>query len=157
MPSDVDTIAALHAAARATYYAGRIPVAEYAGAEVLDSVRQGWIRAIARDDGGVLCAEDEGVVTGVAAFRIIDGGMTLTQFHVEPARWNRGTGGALHSAVVAAWQRSGVRAAHLEVYEHNPRAQRFYSRRGWQQDHGTVRAPGSAHLRMRLEVPPPGE
>ncbi|MEV6794808.1 GNAT family N-acetyltransferase [Streptomyces sp. NPDC051320] len=161
VPSDITTIATLHTAARATYYEGRIPVAEYASAEVLAHVRAGWVRSIARDDGGVLCAEHEGDVAGVAAFRVIEGDvtgdMTLTQFHVDPARWSRGIGSALHTAVVEAWRRSGVRRARLEVYEHNLRAQRFYAAHGWQPARDVVRAPDSAHLPMWREVPPAGE
>jgi hypothetical protein len=74
VPGEVDTIATLHAAARATYYEGRIPVEEYASPEVLAGVREHWIRAVARADGGVLRAEYDGVVAGAAAFGVISPG-----------------------------------------------------------------------------------
>ncbi|MCX4551850.1 GNAT family N-acetyltransferase [Streptomyces sp. NBC_01387] len=155
-PEDIDTIATFHAAARATYYEGHLPVAEYAGPDVLSQVREGWVRAVARQDGGVLCAEDGGVVSGVAAFRVIDGAMTLTQFHVAPARWGKGIGSALHTAVVTAWQQTGVPGARLSVFEHNLRAQRFYTRHGWQQDTTVLRGPGDDHITMLLTVPAAG-
>ncbi|MFJ4919075.1 GNAT family N-acetyltransferase [Streptomyces sp. NPDC088725] len=153
---DLDTIVALHTAARATYYAGHIAEEEYAGPDELARSRAGWHRAVARGEGGVLCAEagagDGVVIAGIAAFRVIEGDMLLSQFHVDPAHWNRGIGSALHTAVVAAWRQSGVSEARLGVYEHNLRAQRFYARHGWRPDEDAVRAPGSAHLSLRLTV-----
>ncbi|MCP3821316.1 GNAT family N-acetyltransferase [Streptomyces sp. A3M-1-3] len=113
--------------------------------------------AIGRADGSVLCAEQDGTVAGVAAFRAVGGAMTLTQLHVDPDRWSRGIGGALHAACVAAWRRAGVTAARLEVYEHNERAQRFYAEHGWQPDPDVSRAPDSAHIALRLAVGPSGE
>ncbi|WP_329115380.1 GNAT family N-acetyltransferase [Streptomyces sp. NBC_01465] len=148
LPTDVDTIAAFHAAARATYYEGHIPESEYATPAIHAQVKEGWHRAVARADGAVLCAEDGGRAVAVAAFKEIDGTMTLTQFHVDPARWSRGVGSALHTAVVAAWQQAEVPAARLEVFEHNLRAQRFYARHGWAAD-----GRDSDHVRMSLTVP----
>ncbi|MFE2378944.1 GNAT family N-acetyltransferase [Streptomyces sp. NPDC059398] len=152
-PEDIDTIAALHAAARATYYEGRIPVEEYASPGVHAQVREGWAAAIARPDGEVLCAETGGIVAAVTSFRAVEGDMVLKQFHVDPARWSRGIGGALHDAVVAAWQRDAVREARLDVYEHNLRAQRFYARHGWLPDEPAAGEPGGDHLCLRLDVP----
>ncbi|MEV8532932.1 GNAT family N-acetyltransferase [Streptomyces sp. NPDC051211] len=129
-PADLDAIAALHARARATYYRDHIPEEAYAGTAELRRTREGWDRAVARADGGVLCAKQDGELTGVAAFRPVDGEMTLTQLHVEPAHWRRGIGAALHEACLTAWRRAGVRRARLEVYEHNLRAQSFYTAHG---------------------------
>jgi RimJ/RimL family protein N-acetyltransferase len=154
LPADVDTIAALHAAARATYYEGRIPESEYATPEIHERVKESWHRAVARADGGVLCAQDgDQAVVAVAAFREIDGAMTLTQFHVDPRHWSRGVGSALHNGVVVAWQRTGAGSARLEVYEHNLRAQRFYARHGWAVVGEEERAPDYDHVSMRLAVP----
>ncbi|WP_405755474.1 GNAT family N-acetyltransferase [Streptomyces sp. NBC_00073] len=124
-PAD-DAIAALHTRARSTYYRGRVP-------EQAHAAREGWSRAVARatTDGGVLCAEQDGELRGVAAFRTADGETTLTQLHVDPAHWRRGTGAALHAACVDAWLRAGVGRVRLEVYEHNLRAQAFYAHQGW--------------------------
>ncbi|MFD9334780.1 GNAT family N-acetyltransferase [Streptomyces sp. NPDC060028] len=132
-PADLDAIAALHTRARATYYQGRIPEEEYGGVGELARTREGWSAAIARAgaDGGVLCAEQDGALTGIAAFRTTAGETTLTQLHVDPVHWRRGTGAALHAACVEAWRRAGVDRVRLEVYEHNLRAQAFYAAHGW--------------------------
>ncbi|MEV6649555.1 GNAT family N-acetyltransferase [Streptomyces sp. NPDC051219] len=155
--ADLDAIADVHTRARATYYRGHIPEEDYAGPGELARTRQGWQRALARGDGSVLCAEQGGTVAGVAAYRAIDGAMTLTQLHVDPDRWSRGLGGALHGACVEEWRRAGVTAARLEVYEHNLRAQSFYAKHGWRPDPDAPRAPDSAHLALRLGVGRPGE
>ncbi|GAA3369798.1 hypothetical protein GCM10020367_13910 [Streptomyces sannanensis] len=149
---DLDAIAALHAAARATYYRRRVPeAAEPAG------TCEGWARAIDRDrtEGAVLCAELDGLVVGAASYRLRAGQASLTQLHVHPAHWSRGVGTALHTACVTAWQRAGVRTARLGVYEHNVRARAFYARHGWRPDPGIPRL--GTHLALRLTVPdPPG-
>ncbi|MEU8775268.1 GNAT family N-acetyltransferase [Streptomyces sp. NPDC048606] len=136
LPSDLDAIAALHTRARATYYRGHLAEGAYAGAVEVARFREGWARAVARaqGDGAVLCAERDGRVTGVAAFRTADGVTTLTQLHVDPDHWRRGTGAALHAACLDAWRRAGVDRVRLEVYEHNLRAQAFYASHGWRPD-----------------------
>ncbi|WP_374773401.1 GNAT family N-acetyltransferase [Streptomyces sp. NBC_01310] len=154
-PADLDAIAALHARARATYYTGHIPEQAYAGgAELHRRTREGWSRAVARDaaEGGVLCAEQEGEITGVAAFRTQDGETTLTQLHVDPVHWRRGTGTALHAACLDAWRRAGIRRVRLEVYEHNLRAQAFYANHGWRPDPATPRS--GTHRTLWLQVVP---
>ncbi|WP_434588413.1 GNAT family N-acetyltransferase [Streptomyces sp. A5-4] len=154
-PADLDAITTLHAAARATYYRGHIPEDDFDGPIEHARVRGGWTRALARG-GGVLCAEAaDGTLAGVAAFREVDGALTLTQLHVAPEDWSRGIGTALHTACVASWQRSGVRAARLEVYEHNLRAQGFYARHGWRPDREAVRS--GTHLVLWLDVRSAGE
>ncbi|MET9698050.1 GNAT family N-acetyltransferase [Streptomyces sp. NPDC006529] len=150
LPADLDAIADLHARARATYYRGRIPADAYAGEGERARTREGWARAVARGDGGaegasaVLCAEQDGELTGVAAFRTVDGEATLTQLHVDPGHWRRGTGTALHAACLDRWRRAGIPRVRLEVYEHNLRAQAFYAAHGWRPDPRTPRA-GSHH------------
>ncbi|MCC0098850.1 MULTISPECIES: GNAT family N-acetyltransferase [Streptomyces] len=152
-PADLDAIAALHARARATYYRGRIPEDAYAGEAELARTREGWSLAVARaaDEGGVLCAEQDGELRGVAAFRTTDGETTLTQLHVDPVHWRRGTGAALHAACVDAWRRAGVGRVRLEVYEHNLRAQAFYARQGWHRDPADAERSGS-HLTLWLSI-----
>ncbi|MFF4103662.1 GNAT family N-acetyltransferase [Streptomyces sp. NPDC001903] len=152
-PADLDAIAALHTRARATYYRGRVPQEAYAGEAELARTRAGWSLAVARaaDEGGVLCAEQDGELTGVAAFRTTDGETTLTQLHVDPAHWRRGTGAALHAACVDAWRRAGVGRVRLEVYAHNLRAQAFYARQGWRSDPAGAGRSGS-HLTLWLTV-----
>ncbi|MFD7029140.1 GNAT family N-acetyltransferase [Streptomyces sp. NPDC059917] len=162
LPADLDAIAALHSRARATYYRDRIPEDAYAGEDELARSREGWSHAVARSDGsegtrtggagraagetgGVLCAEQDGELTGVAAFRTVAGETTLTQLHVDPAHWRRGTGAALHAACLERWRRAGVPRVRLEVYEHNLRAQAFYAAHGWRPDPLAPRA-GSHHV-----------
>jgi GNAT superfamily N-acetyltransferase len=79
--------------------------------------------------------------------------MTLSQFHVRPDRWSRGIGSAPHASVLAAWGESRVRPARLEVHEHNLRARTFYARHGRHPDGNVVRAPDSAHVPLRLDLP----
>ncbi|WP_349372198.1 GNAT family N-acetyltransferase [Streptomyces sp. G-G2] len=160
LPADLDAIAALHTRARATYYRGRIPEDAYAGGAELARTREGWSRAVARGggdrgDGGVLCAEQDGELTGVAAFRTTAGETTLTQLHVDPAHWRRGTGAALHAACLDRWRRAGVPRVRLEVYEHNLRAQAFYAAHGWRPDPQTLQA--GSHRTLWLTVPADAE
>jgi ribosomal protein S18 acetylase RimI-like enzyme len=152
---DLDAITALHQDARASYYRGHLPEADYAGPAELARTREGWARAVDSAEAVVLCAERDGEVAGVAAYRVIDGLMTLTQLHVSPARWRQRIGAALHSACVGAWQRAGVGAARLEVFQHNERAISFYTAYGWRPDPDGPRH--GDHLVLRLEVPAPGE
>ncbi|MBT2451717.1 GNAT family N-acetyltransferase [Streptomyces sp. ISL-43] len=154
-PADLDAIAALHTRARATYYRGRIPQEVYGGAAELARTREGWSLAVARAgaEGGVLCAERDGELTGVAAFRTADGETTLTQLHVDPGHWRRGTGAALHAACLDAWRRAGVRRVRLEVYEHNLRAQAFYATHGWLPDPDGAQA--GSHRTLWLAVGEP--
>lgn len=154
-PADLDAIAALHTRARATYYRGHIPEEAYAGDAELARTREGWSGAIARDasEGVVLCAEWDGELTGVAAFRTTDGETTLTQLHVDPVHWRRGTGTALHAACLDAWRRAGIHRVRLEVYEHNLRAQAFYATHGWLPDPSAARS--GSHRTLWLEVGPP--
>ncbi|MCX5379064.1 GNAT family N-acetyltransferase [Streptomyces sp. NBC_00091] len=154
LPTDLDAIAALHTRARATYYRGRVPEEAYAGDAELARTREGWSRAVARPEaqGQVLCAERDGELTGVAAFRTADGETTLTQLHVDPAHWRRGTGAALHAACLAVWRRAGIARVRLEVYEHNLRAQAFYASHGWRRDPAAT--PSGSHRTLWLEVGP---
>ena len=136
-PADLDAIAALHTRARATYYRGRIPEEAYGGAAELARTREGWSRAVARDaaDGGVLCAEQDGELTGVAAFRT-----ARRRDHPHPAprrprplapRHRSGPARRLPRRLARAPASARVR---LEVYEHNLRAQAFYATHGWLPD-----------------------
>ncbi|MCT4355006.1 GNAT family N-acetyltransferase [Streptomyces sp. Je 1-79] len=152
-PRDLDAIAALHLQARATYYGGHIPDAEFAGPEELARTREGWSRAVERGD--VLCAERDGEVGGVAAYSRGDGVVTLTQLHVRPDRWRRGLGTALHAACLDVWRAEGIATARLLVFEKNERAQAFYAAHGWTPDPDTPRS--GTHVVLRLTVAPAAE
>ncbi|MET9611057.1 GNAT family N-acetyltransferase [Streptomyces sp. NPDC006512] len=154
LAADVNAIAALHVRARATYYEGRVPEETYRGDRAVERAREAWSRAVARvaAEGEVLCAERDGEVTGVAAFRTADGETTLTQLHVDPGHWRRGTGAALHAACLDAWRRAGIERVRLEVFEHNHRAQAFYAAHGWSPEPSAARS--GSHLTLWLRVPP---
>ncbi|MGW8888956.1 N-acetyltransferase family protein [Streptomyces sp. NPDC055749] len=149
-PADLDAIVRLHTEARATYYRDHLPAEEYEGVAEVARSREGWARAVERSDVTVLCAERDGVVVGIAAFAVRDGVMDLTQLHVSPSQWRTGIGTALHAACTDAWRSAGVRAARLEVFVHNTRAQAFYARHGWAPDPDGPRA--GSHLVLRFDV-----
>ncbi|MGW5421511.1 GNAT family N-acetyltransferase [Streptomyces sp. NPDC003943] len=154
--TDLDAVTDLHAEARATYYRGHIPDADFEGPEELARTRAGWAGAI--DEGRVLVARVGGAggeIAGIAAYGIRDGIMNLSQLHVRPARWRAGIGTALHAACAAAWRAAAVSTARLEVYEHNHRAQSFYAAHGWIPDPDTPRS--GAHLVLRLTLAPAAE
>ncbi|MEU1088799.1 GNAT family N-acetyltransferase [Streptomyces sp. NPDC005892] len=143
-PADLDAIVRLHTEARSTYYSGHLAPHAYAGPEEVGRSTAGWARAVDAEHATVLCAERDGVLEGVAAFRTEAGVTTLTQLHVAPSRWRTGVGTALHTARTDAWHRAGVRTARLEVFAPNTRAQSFYAHHGWTADpdaprHGTHR------------------
>ncbi|MGO4631314.1 N-acetyltransferase family protein [Streptomyces sp. 2RAF24] len=156
LPADLDAIAALHAEARASYYRGHLPDADFEGPEELARSRAGWAAAI--DAGRVLRARDAaGELLGVAAYGERDGVTHLTQLHVAPARWRGGVGTALHTACVDAWRAAGVRTARLEVFDRNTRAQAFYAARGWLPDPDTPHAGDHLVLRLTLASGPAAE
>ena len=69
---------------------------------------------------------------------------------VLPDRWRSGIGTRLHQACLESWRSRGVRAATLEVWEHNDRARAFYAHHDWRAD--GHRRPGpddSEFLRLR--------
>ncbi|GGR27559.1 N-acetyltransferase [Streptomyces cinereoruber] len=148
--ADLDAVVALHTEARATYYRGHLPDAEFLGPEEVARSRAGWAAAVGR--GIVLCAERDGEVAGVAAHRVDDGVPVLSQLHVSPARWRRGIGGELHDACVEIWHAAGAPWARLEVFDKNERARAFYAARGWTPDPETPR--NGDHLVLRLTLGP---
>nr|WSZ95398.1 GNAT family N-acetyltransferase [Streptomyces sp. NBC_00857] len=158
--ADLDAVAALHTEARATYYQGHLPEADFNGPAERARTREAWRHALTvgrRRDSGVLCAEYEEALVGVAAYRTTEGVTTLTQFHVTPSMWRRGIGTHLHIACVNAWLRAGIRTVRLEVFEPNTRARSFYARHRWYPDPDNPRR--DTHLVLRLDVPypaPPG-
>ncbi|MFI7411452.1 GNAT family N-acetyltransferase [Streptomyces sp. NPDC049627] len=144
--AEVESIAALHARARATYYPDGVPDD---GTDWLAA----WRTAVQRPDGHVLCVVEQGRIIALASFRTPEGApaetVKLFQFHVDPDHWRAGVGTALHTACAEEWRADGKRTAVLDVHVDNRRAQAFYRRQGW------VAEPedGSHHLAMRLDVP----
>ncbi|MFE1439740.1 GNAT family N-acetyltransferase [Streptomyces sp. NPDC058739] len=147
--AEADTVAALHARARATYYPDGVPDD---GTDWAAS----WRDAIGRSDGQVLCVVEAGRIVGLASFRTVPGvpadTVDLRQFHVDPGHWRSGIGTALHTACREQWRADGRRTAVLRVHTHNLRAQAFYARHGWTPDPDRPRAPDDHHLDLRLDV-----
>lgn len=156
LPAEAGAVAALHARARATYYPDGVPD---------DGTDWGaaWRAAVARPDGQVLGVVEDGALTGIASFRVPEGGpvdtVKLYQFHVDPDRWRTGIGTALHAACVEQWRADRRRTAVLDVHVDNVRARDFYARQGWTADPERPYVPGDHHLGLRLALPvsPQGE
>jgi ribosomal protein S18 acetylase RimI-like enzyme len=145
LSAEAETVAALHARARATYYPDGVPED---GTDWLAA----WRSVIERPEAHVLCAVEDGRITGIASFRTPEGAppdvVTLFQFHVDPGHWRSGVGTSLHTACVEQWRADGKSTAVLDVHVDNRRAQAFYGSRGW-----IVEPSGEGHhLRLRLTV-----
>ncbi|MGW0839811.1 N-acetyltransferase family protein [Streptomyces sp. NPDC002787] len=153
LPAEAPAITALHTRARATYHPDGAPDA--APDDATDWLAS-WRRAIERPDGHVLCAVEHGRITAVASFRTADGApadtVHLAQFHVDPDRWRRGTGRALHAACEEEWRADGKRTAGLSVPVDNHRARAFYAGLGWSPDPHSPPAPGDRHLLLTFTV-----
>ncbi|MES4883930.1 MULTISPECIES: GNAT family N-acetyltransferase [unclassified Streptomyces] len=150
LPAEAETVAALHARARATYYPDGLPD------DGLDWPAR-WRTAVERTDGHVLCAVEQGRIAAIASFRVPEDGaadtVKLFQFHVDPGHWRGGLGTALHAACVEQWQADRRRSAVLDVHVDNRRAQAFYARLGWVPDPENPPAEGDHHLFLRFRVP----
>ncbi|MEU6450817.1 GNAT family N-acetyltransferase [Streptomyces sp. NPDC046979] len=150
LPAEAETVAALHARARATYYPDGLPD------DGLDWPAR-WRTTVERTDGHVLCAVEQGRIAAIASFRVPEDGaadtVKLFQFHVDPGHWRAGLGTALHAACVEQWQADGRRSAVLDVHVDNRRAQAFYARLGWVPDPENPPAEGDHHLFLRFRVP----
>ncbi|MGW6736655.1 N-acetyltransferase family protein [Streptomyces sp. NPDC055013] len=150
LPAEAETVAALHARARATYYPDGLP---QDGTDWLAA----WHSAIARPDGHVLCVVEDGRLIGLASFRTPEGApadtVKLFQFHVDPEHWGRGVGTTLHTACAEEWRADGKLTAVLDVHADNRRAQAFYARQGWIPDPDDPPAEGDHHLNLRYRVP----
>ncbi|PAZ13781.1 GNAT family N-acetyltransferase [Streptomyces sp. SA15] len=153
LPAEAEAVTALHARARAAYYP------DYPDGVVPDGGTDwlaAWRSALARPDGRVLCAVEQGRIVGLASFRTPEGAaaemVKLFQFHVDPDRWRSGVGTALHAACVEEWRADGRRIAVLDVHVGNRRAQAFYARQGWEPDPYHPPADGDQHLFLRYAV-----
>lgn len=94
---------------------------------------------IADPEIDVLVAEIDGAMAGYAmvhggetpACVTLDAPMELWRFYVDRAWHGRGVAQALMEAVDEAARERGADALWLSVWEHNPRAQAFYSKCGF--------------------------
>ena len=79
-----------------------------------------------------LVAEEAGALTGYAGMMFTGSPEAdVLTLAVDPARWGRGTGTALLTALVAEAARRGCTEVLLEVREDNPRARQLYLRHGF--------------------------
>lgn len=76
-------------------------------------------------------AEEEGVLCGLAVFRMMAEEAEILNLAVLGTRRRRGTGSRLMEDVIAACKAAGVRRIFLEVRESNEAARNFYSRMGF--------------------------
>jgi ribosomal-protein-alanine N-acetyltransferase len=79
-----------------------------------------------------LVAEEGDTLIGYAGMMFTGGPQAdVVTLAVDPARWSRGTGTALLTALVDEAARRGCTEVLLEVREDNPRARRLYLREGF--------------------------
>ncbi|MFD1147337.1 GNAT family N-acetyltransferase [Saccharothrix hoggarensis] len=138
---DKSPLVDIYVKARRSYYEGHLPEEELAEwersmrAHDLDFARPGrtW-----------LCADLDGDLAG---FALVTSDGELGQLQVDPARWGRGAGLALHTAAMNALRDQGLTTARLDVFAQNHRARRFYTARGWRE----VRR-DETHVRMALDL-----
>jgi GNAT superfamily N-acetyltransferase len=163
VPADVDTLVAVHRAARDTYYRGVVPDRELDDPAEIAELREASERSIPAPDRTVLVAEADGEAIGFTAlgppFEPVtdaDPGTVgqLFGLYVLPARWGAGIGGRLHDRALAVWREAGIITGRLEVWERNERASAFYARRGWRPDgHRRDGVGGADFVRLVLRVP----
>ena len=128
-PADAETIFRIKRAASLAAFAHVFPPDEYPYPD--EDVRAGieeWLRDphvhVALADGGYVTWSRE----------------TLHSLFVVPEKWGSGLGAALHDHAVASLRELAT-VARLWTLDPNPRAQRFYERRGWRRDGRTRTAP----------------
>jgi ribosomal protein S18 acetylase RimI-like enzyme len=113
---DVDTLAALFAAARAAAMPW-LPVLHTADED------RAWIRDVLIPNNEVLVVERNGVLAGFAAI----GAAMLEQLYVHPDHQGVGVGGELLDEA----KRRRPEGLDLWVFQRNERARRFYEARGF--------------------------
>lgn len=160
VPGDAAWMADVHGRARATYYRGVVPDEELDSAADAARRRAVYAQRVEQADRVVLVAALDGRPAGFALLgppldpSFDDAAVgQLYQLNVEPDRWSRGVGSALHAACVEDWQARSVVEGHLEVWERNERGRAFWWRHGWRTDGHERPGPGDhAFVRMRLAV-----
>ena len=161
-PADVDVIARIHTAARSAYYRGFVAEGRLADPAAGQRRREIYARRLADPRYTVLCAEAGPEVTGFtilgpphepAPGPAVTG--QLLQIHVQPERWRRGIGSALHAAAAEVWRAGSVTTARVDVWGGNERGRAFYARHGWRPDGHRREGPaGFDFLRLVLAIPP---
>jgi GNAT superfamily N-acetyltransferase len=142
LPDDVETLIAIHQAARRTYYG------DLADRDDTEELRAAYLDSVQAPERTVLCV-------GTTGFLSLGPPNRLVGLYVDPGHWQRGIGGALHDAGIEVWRAQEVTEGRLEVWDGNERAKAFYLRRGWEPLGEGTRRPGPlgrdfVHLRLPL-------
>ncbi|HEY2795730.1 MAG TPA: GNAT family N-acetyltransferase [Micromonosporaceae bacterium] len=142
---DAPTIAGVQVRSWQQAYAEVLPADHLAALDVVGRTAM-WQRVI-EQGGGVFVADRDGEVAGFVAagrFRPAEGDDVepgvgeVYAIYVDPARWSAGAGRALMDAAAEHLTDAGFDEIRLWVFEHNPRARRFYERCGFTLDRGPV-------------------
>jgi diamine N-acetyltransferase len=92
-------------------------------------------REIENPDGITLLFEEDGVLHGFVQLRRTpdsrDGEVEIARFYVDQTRHGRGVAPALMQETIATARELGASTVWLGVWEHNPRAIRFYEKSGF--------------------------
>jgi ribosomal protein S18 acetylase RimI-like enzyme len=140
-PDDARAIAEIHVASWQEGYRGQLPDS-YLKSLSADARETRWAQSL-RDGASVLLVEHAGKPLGFVSYgpsRDDDApetGGEIYGLYVHPHAWSTGKGQQLHDGALAALGASGSTVVTLWVLTSNDRAQRFYSRHGWQLDGAT--------------------
>jgi GNAT superfamily N-acetyltransferase len=95
-----------------------------------EAIRARWVEASADEAHRTLIAMSGAEPVGAVLVRAewLDG------LYVVPERWGSGLAGELHDRALEVVRDLGSERCHLWVLEDNPRARRFYERRGWREN-----------------------
>jgi GNAT superfamily N-acetyltransferase len=141
-PDEAEVLVGIQQAASVAAFGHLFPPAKYPFP--VGPVGERWRAALGAADGGVLVAEREGLAVGVVqvAPERLDG------LFVLPWAWGSGVADRLHDAAVQTLGGWGCGHCRLFVLEKNPRARRFYERRGWRLDGRRTQTPFPPHPPM---------
>jgi GNAT superfamily N-acetyltransferase len=98
-----------------------------------EAINARWVQAAEDPARRVLIAVDGDDPLGAACVQQgwLDG------LYVVPSRWGTGLADALHERALEVVRSLGSTSCRLWVLEDNPRARRFYERRGWRENGDT--------------------
>ncbi len=123
-PGDEEALLAVQRAASLAALAHVFPPERFPFPD--EEIRRRWEAQLRRDEATTLLAEVEGLAVGLVSWSP----GWLESLFVVPQHWGTGVAARLHDEAVAGLERP----CHLWVLEENPRARRFYDRRGWGPD-----------------------
>ena len=161
---DAEAIEAVHWAARAAVYEGRVADWPPSGPDRAGRVER-WKQWLGSPDVSCILAEDEGRITGFVTVRASKDPDAATDtaemptLYVDPPSWRRGLGSLLCRAAVERTASMGFRELTLWVVDVNRRAKAFYAAFGFEPDGATqVDEDTTERLvahRYRLALPAP--